>query len=319
MYTAEELKLLVEKAHSDSGATFSSSQEMQTMMLRQATSGDRAWYKIQQSPFAFSSKDADSDPIYIGFEWETRYVDAHTSLIKSAMQKDLGWILNFRSDSNATEIVSIPATLAFHKEFLEQQFFGAELQKHIVPREGYTGCGVHVHISKKAFTEETLRKFTTFIINPVNNSFIDAIAERPMYEGVSWRSPNRGKLLYHTTGHLRGRLLGAEMHFDAKLRQVSPSDRNSVIVDKHHAVNSGTGYGTVELRIFNSATDQDNLFKCLEFADALTRFVRVANYGELYAFNFALFIAKNKKQYPVLFQRPEIQALLPAYKKIKRA
>ena len=288
-------------------------------------SDGRLWsYLIQASPLAFQMMDDEKDPIFLGFEWESHIKGPDSVLrdvVKEAMDTPLRYLTNFRCGGNPLELVSIPATASFHKEYMESEFFGRGFDKMLNNPKGINSCGIHIHVCKTAFNEETLRKFTTFIINQANGSFITDLVDRDMRDpSVGYYKPNLGNLKYHQTSRLKGRLSGSDICYNKDLVQVNPNKKtNYICTGKSWAVNSETSRGTIEVRIFNTTNSKQKFYKNLEFVEALIRFVREAEYESLYAQDFAKYVAKNKDMYPNLYIDSSLAEYLPKVAVRKKA
>lgn len=309
----EEIKALWEARNPQNKGSLGDFEYFFEIIKAQQSHGKLLGFSMQHSPKAFSSFPKEKDPIFMGFEWEMSPPSgSYTDIVKKAVNTDLSNFLNFRADGSHLEMVSIPATLDFHKSYMKDLFFDKNFDILNANSPSYYGAGVHIHISKDAFTAETLKKFVTFTLNLANFELLNSIAERPYHVGVAYRSPNPGKLTYHKSGRFKGRLIDSDVSFNERLVQVDSKVVNGCsIVGKGNAVNSGTSYGTVEFRIFNSAKTQESLFKYLEFTDALVRFCRDVEMRDLYTYDFAKFVKRNHKKYPNLFADPVIQEHLP--------
>lgn len=136
-------------------------------------------------------------------------------------------------------------------------------------------CGMHVHLTRSAFTTFHLYKFMLFIYN--NTPFIDAIGER-------------GENLY--AKNLDGSLIIKHV----KRKIIHKGIKHIYRRVKVNLCNKGT----IELRFFSSVVTQTGLFKNLEFAHALFYFTRDTSKRELTTRNFINFINKRKDKYKCL-------------------
>lgn len=284
---------------------------------RNKSNGYLITISMQNVPQAFQRHASESakEDVFMGFEWEvgmtspTDYI-----LVKKAMNLPIAQWVNFRGGGNPLEMVSIPATMKFLREMMQKEFFAHDLNKDFT---NTNGCGIHIHISKKAFTEASLKKFIAFVVNPENRTFIEAIGGRSVQPGVSWCRPNLCEFKHFkmkkdmpSTGKLRIR--GAKIVLNEKLEQLDPRTGAwpSNLSGKGVAVNTHTGYGTVEFRIFKAYTGEQKFMKNLEFTDALVRYVRKAAYNKLYAQDFVRFLLKDKENYQYLLKEDVVVGLV---------
>jgi hypothetical protein len=171
------------------------------------------------------------------------------------------------SVSNGFEIVTIPATMAYHKEKLWTNFFGGDLTTRLV---GMPYCGNHIHVSKAAWTPLSVGKMMSFIHNPCNWDFLDYIA-------------NRGQGSYCT-------------------RNEELATPSSIFRDDHYrssAVNILPS-ATIEFRLFQSSIRPANLFKNLEFIDALRMFTFHHKISDMSHLKYVEFVQSQGYLWPYL-------------------
>lgn len=186
---------------------------------------------------------------------------------------------------NPFEIVSVPATLQCHKErwynFMNATSIKSQLQSF---KNG--SCGMHVHISRDAFTGLHLAKFMRFINSIDNRKFIIKIAQRDSnryceytdYETVT----HKGKKLSGLYGASRRLGSGDYKHYDAV---------NTV--NKH----------TIEVRIFRGNLAKGHFYKNIEFVHALWAYTKNCSMKDLDYKDFILWTFKeNCKHYSNLQQ-----------------
>jgi len=200
------------------------------------------------------SKYAYDDPIlpYLGLELEVEAIfndkcqsrnvaiqRAYTALANEAiivhdgsLERDKGF-----------EIVTIPATLNYHREKLWNKC--PEILFPYVKGFANRNYGIHVHISRKAFTPLSLNRFLIFVNHNRNNEFIDAVAQR------------KNKDYARIT--------------DKKYNS-SPNDSQEMRA-KYQAVNILPEH-TIELRIFRSTTKREAIMRYLEFSQSLWDFCK---------------------------------------------
>lgn len=82
----------------------------------------------------------------------------------------------------AFEIVTLPATLRYHKEVMWSKFFKDVAHKC----RGDHGVGMHIHFSTAATHEEQLTKIIRFFMNTKNSKFLTNIAGRVVNGQSPW-------------------------------------------------------------------------------------------------------------------------------------
>lgn len=209
-----------------------------------------------------------------------------------------------KSDSSISagggfEIVSVPGTLAWHKEIAWNHFFKENysnpIEASLAPSSFLSGwannggndpelgtlpvCGIHIHISRDALTPLQLGKIITFMGEDRNIEFIKQIAGRTSdrYAPFKKKKISDGRVLVQI-GTGRGGLLGEDNHFSA--------------------VNVNTqGKPTVEFRVFRSNVAKAGFFKNLEFVHALTNWCATVSMKDLNVSNFIVWVASNPGNY----------------------
>lgn len=190
-------------------------------------------------------------PFY-GIELEVIKRKAAPSNIEENILRQLENFAILKSDSSVGdkgfEIVTVPASLKAHKEgwkaFFEQS------AKHL--RSWNTGkCGIHIHISRKAFSLGHMERFIHFMNDPKNLVFI---------EDLSGRGNNHFAQPVQLDKKLKNRLLGL---VDARRGE------------KYRFVNTNPAH-TIEVRCFRGNVKKEGFMKCLEFIDSLYWFTRDA-------------------------------------------
>ncbi len=167
---------------------------------------------------------------------------------------------------NPFEIVTAPATLAYHKTrllpFLNNTSLKANLQSYVSG-----SCGMHVHISRDSFTGLHLAKFMRFINSRANLRFISAIAQR--------ESNQYSRL------------------FDVPLQECANNLQTSGTSAKYSAVNCRNS-ATIEVRIFRGNLSKVGVLKNLEFVHALWQYTMTAPMNELGYRDFLLWLFDTK-------------------------
>lgn len=263
-------------------------------------------------PSVFFKVARETSPIYLGWEWENDTKNYQEVIKKAAANHRICYHVNFGTDGRP-EMRSIPATLRGHKKVMDPNFFDIGLHEKFTFKKD-SGTGIHVHIDKATGfggDAERLKKFTAFIVNPVNAELVYSIAKRKY--GVSGSACPSNNRLDLTFDMKTGLMSGCKTEVGTDLRLASDQGKGD-------AVNTNPNDGkTVEVRIFNTVNTKEAFYTQLEFCDALCRFVKTADYSNLYPKNFAMFVKRNVKLYPNLFNDAIIQAILNEIKKQREA
>lgn len=206
--------------------------------------------------------------------------EAVTEVMK-AMQGQAICVHDGSLNDSGFEIVSVPATLGFHYGMWEELCTGPlrkQLVSYIRPE-----CGLHIHLSKEAFSDYTLGMFNTFINSSHNNKFISDISGRKpnTYCARKETKVTRGK---HRNGFVD---VTGERH------------------GKYFATNLQKPH-TLEVRMFKGTLAYGSLLKSLEFCHALHKFVSyfAAHHMLKYEDFLTWFSDKkngNRKTYPYLW------------------
>lgn len=168
------------------------------------------------------------------------------------------------SVDNGFEVVSHPMTF----DFFKQTKWGA-LFKDVNPSTSNRCCGMHIHMSKGAFSQAHLYKFMAFMND--NISFTEKIAER------------------------------SENNYTKRMQKSTLLSKASAksFYERYEAVNL-TNEKTVEVRIFRGATKASQFKKNVEFVVALYEFTKKFSLKNCNLENFKDYVAKNSEEYPNL-------------------
>jgi hypothetical protein len=208
-----------------------------------------------------------------------------------------GWAI-VKSDGsldNGMEIVSVPASLAWHTQTVKPWLEGA---KSYLSGWPHNDCGIHVHVGRKQLTELTQGKLLTFMHDEANQPFITHVAGRDT-NTYCLRGGSKKKIPYYRREEQHGR---------------------------YQALNFATrGQKTVEFRIFRSNVSPAGFMKNLEFVHGLCTWARLTSMQDVCnkqagirnaratkaAENFAQWIARERSQYPHLVRWFEGNGYLP--------
>jgi hypothetical protein len=181
------------------------------------------------------------------------------------------------------EIVTVPATLEFHRTKLWHDFFNAAYLDGLTAAKSVQSwhtnvCGIHVHVTRAALTEMQLSKLLVFYHEPYNSTFLSRIAGRKVGPDAQYCKAAKKKLRAGIARECGG-------HHDA----ITISSRN-------HGK-------TAEVRIFRGNSTYHGVMRAIEFVDATVKWcgqnssAAVLDYKNfLDWFN----VPSIKKQYPEL-------------------
>lgn len=191
--------------------------------------------------------------------------------------------------ANGFEIVSAPAY--YERHLVEwEKFFNNYVEKGDLSSFWTDTCGMHIHISKNAFSYLQLGKFLRFICCPQNHEFIRCISQRPsgMHNNFS-----REKKVWDVPRERRDK--------NGKIYWWTPKWMTNE--DRHTAVNL-LNKTTIEVRLFKGTLKKESFFKNLEFVKALMDFSDTGMFSipdcQDHKF-FSKFVQNNHKSYPNLY------------------
>ena len=137
-----------------------------------------------------------------------------------------------------------------------------------------TTCGLHIHMSKSAFTTLHLYKFLKLFFE--NPEFILIISQRQRNALERWASLTCDSSLVYKAKTKHGR-------------------------EKYVAVNT-CNPGTIEIRIFRGTLAEAGFWKDFEFCKAVFDFTKVSGIKEITPVKFMDYVTENKKMFPNLYQ-----------------
>jgi len=176
---------------------------------------------------------------------------------------------------NGFEFVTHPYTWKWYTENkyrFNNLFTSSQLSGFMVSDR----CGIHIHLSKKAFTSVHLYKFIDFINKQSNLSFINKIAGRSITNN-SYCRPFQENCSVRTLAEIAKK-------------------KNNLDFHRYTAVNL-TLPNTVELRIFSGTLDPNVFFKYQEFAHSLYVFTLENSIQKNSVKKYRDFIRANKSIY----------------------
>lgn len=146
------------------------------------------------------------------------------------------------------EIVTVPATLEYHRQVLWDNFFKTPYTDGLTAAKSVkswnTGCcGIHVHVTRAALTEMQLSKLLVFYHEPTNSEFLSRVA---------------------------GRTVGRDAIYCKTAKKKVGIYAKDSCGDHHGAITiSRRNHGkTAEVRIFRGNATYHGIMRCIEFVDA---------------------------------------------------
>ncbi len=212
-------------------------------------------------------------PLYFGIELEIEFRDQSPSILIDAACDPYFFLKHDGSISDGAEVVSHPASFKWINDNFASTW-GKVLQVKEKGMRSYTTatCGIHIHMSKAAFSKLHLYKFIRFFRE--NADFITKVSQRTDKNLTQWSAVSSDESIFH------------------QVKQGS-TDR------RYTAVNLMPPK-TVEVRIFRGNLQESGFRKNLEFCKALFDFTAKSSCSGLTAVHFFKFVANNKKQFPRL-------------------
>jgi hypothetical protein len=195
----------------------------------------------------------DVGQLYFGIELEVERNGSDTS--KSSMAKlienDAYYLKNDGSLSDGFEIVTHPMTFSFIQQNKSIVF---SKMLSLLSVKGYRSydsdtCGMHIHLSKKAFGTWQLYRFIKFFVD--NKDFVTSISQRKSEQLNKWATIE-------------------EEDDNSIIYKAKKKDGNS---KRYVAINLQNDK-TIELRIFRGTLNHMSFMKNIEFAYALFNFTR---------------------------------------------
>jgi len=244
-------------------------------LYRDDSEGVHEWdYKPRAEYHTLTKKKPDD--LFLGIELETEFGPdcARGEIIDVASSNSYYYLKHDGSLEDGVEIVSHPATF----EWITYNFDSTWKKILNLRSEGllsYTPgtCGIHVHMSRSAFSPYHLYKFQKFFY--CNKKLIRLVAQRDLRR---WASIGGGE----------------ENYIVAKASGKTTSE-------KYTAVNINGGK-TVEIRIFTGTLKESSFKKNYEFCHAAYMYTKQESAAMLTGARFLEFVRANKKTYPNLLE-----------------
>ena len=242
-------------------------------------------YGFKPSPKFYRLKG--DDKLHFGLELEVENVEykvGENKMIEKYLIPIFGNYIYYKHDSsinNGFELVTHPFTWRWFKENRKMWEDGLE----VLRKKGFQSyevgrCGIHIHMSKKAFGNTHLFKFLKFFYE--NHDFLYKISQRDEFSssgGCQWgrnRDRKDQKTLLDKAKKKRG-------------------------FDRHTAVNLEQD-DTYEIRIFRGTLNQGSFFKNIEFCKASFEFSNNVGISKVGVEEFKRYVGNERKVYKNLFE-----------------
>ena len=189
--------------------------------------------------------------LFYGYEVELHARDDRAEVVeifRNLFNKDNELILCKRDGSldedYGFELVSTNCTFDYHKNYFWNEFFKLNPNTMVKAYHGKS-CGIHIHFSREAFTDNQLRRLNCFYNNPQNRCLIEELA---------------------------GREANGYCHFNSYI-EFNSSIKTYGSDNKYRVINFNNT-DTVEVRIFRSNIKKISFFRYLEFVHTVNLWIR---------------------------------------------
>ena len=187
-------------------------------------------------------------PVYYGVELEVNINrDSAVNVIDFSEDEDLFYLKDDGS-VDGYEIVTHPASLEHHLTEMPWKAVLSVLKKNGGKSHDTKSCGIHVHISRKAFTDSEVSRLVAFV--NINETWFSTFARRNSEQWAKYK-PYNGK---------------AKNDFRQNERYEAVNLRNR---------------NTIELRIFKGTLKLETVFAILQLCDCLTKFIKTVSIASI--------------------------------------
>jgi hypothetical protein len=242
-------------------------------------------YSYTPAELCFHDTPNSSSELFFGIELEIERCDAHYGPMDNNTRSHtagLSLVPNWcytKYDSSVRfgfEIVTHPMSLSWMQTEIHTLVDNFRTLRDLGYRSADVGtCGMHIHMSKIAFTHAQLYKFMYMVY--AHPSFSLLLSQRSMASFERWASPFASKYDYTTR---------------AKTKHQGQRSR-------HDAVNI-SNKPTIELRIFAGTLNPLTFHKNIETAIAMYRFAKDTPFHGITITGFIDYVMQNKFLYPHL-------------------
>jgi hypothetical protein len=199
-----------------------------------------------------NKEESNKDSVFMGVELEVQHnnvsnkvVDFNTFLKKERVSTKF-YFKRDGSVESGFEIVTHPFTLKYAHRTLKFNKILNWLEKNKFTSYESGKCGLHIHLDKNFFDENDITKMRIFFLK--NKNFIEKFSNR---NGIGMNY----------------------CYFDnTTIPQIL---KGSIPSGRYWALNLNSSEDTVEMRIFRGTLDCDRFISILQFADAISNFVKI--------------------------------------------
>lgn len=228
-------------------------------------------YRYKPDPIYF--RDREKKSLFAGFELEIENGDSDTAQYLSD-NFDFIYLKQDGSLDNGFEIVSHPLTWNWVKKNR------AELSKMLsIKNRGCRSyntetCGIHVHLTKKFFSE--LQIFKMFKFFKEEKNFILLLSQRKIENLNRWSA------------------------IESENEQILKYSKGKYNDTRYTAINLQNS-NTIEFRIFRGTLHFESFMKNLEFVFSFADYIRQCSIGDVNLKSYLKYVASHKKTYKNLF------------------
>jgi hypothetical protein len=194
------------------------------------------------------------------------------------------------------EVISQPFSWQYYKES-QKNLFENVLQ--VLRQNGFSSfnartCGIHIHISKRAFDTCHLYKFLKMFCEPEHYGFIRIVSQRT-------KSSSSGSCQW-------GKGKENECIPSQGIKSKAFSKDNNGVTGRYTAVNL-ENRSTVEIRIFRGTLNAKSFHKNVEFCKAMFEFTKNNSIKKMNVPSFLRYVQKYRKTYSNLYEFLKINQL----------
>ena len=241
--------------------------------------------RYDYKPLPTFFKVSDKDDVYLGIELEVERGNSEVRHERMAemIEKDFLYFKNDGSLHNGFEIVTHPMTISYIKQ--NKNVWADilnELRSNKYRSYDTSTCGMHIHISKNAFTTWHLYRFMKFFVD--NSDFVTKISQRKIENLDRWAALTDDPSESHK-----------EFTDDVLMYKAKKKRGN----DKRYLAVNLRNEKSVEIRIFRGTLNDSSFFKNIEFVQALYDYTKSISESDMSLQSFFTFLRDNN-EYPYL-------------------
>lgn len=240
-------------------------------------------YDYKPRPTFF--KVSENDDVYLGIELEVERgsSDVRHERMAEMIEQDFLYFKNDGSLHDGFEIVTHPMTISYIKQ--NKNVWADVLNKlrsNKYRSYDTSTCGMHIHISKNAFTTWHLYRFMKFFVD--NSDFVTKISQRKIENLDRWAALTDDPSESHK-----------EFTDDVLMYKAKKKRGN----DKRYLAVNLRNEKSVEIRIFRGTLNDSSFFKNIEFVQALYDYTKSISESDMSLQSFFNFLRDNN-EYPYL-------------------